>query len=74
MNACLLLRACLQKGERRLKGKELSFPVVVGTIAFYLGKKVGQRSVPGQRCRRQELGGENARQRNLHFQERNRLP
>ncbi|GAB4815007.1 hypothetical protein N2152v2_002053 [Parachlorella kessleri] len=28
-----------EHGERRLRGKELSVPIVLGTIAFYLGKK-----------------------------------
>ena len=30
----------LQRGETRLRHKEFVFPVVVGTCAFYLGKKV----------------------------------
>lgn len=30
----------LQKGERRLQSFEFVVPVVVGTAAFYLGKKV----------------------------------
>ena len=29
-----------QNGEKRLKGVELSFAVITGTIAFSLGKKV----------------------------------
>ena len=32
----------LQRGETRLRHKEFVFPVVVGTCAFYLGKKVHQ--------------------------------
>lgn len=31
---------CFQRGERRLRHKEYVYPVVVGTCAFYLGKKV----------------------------------
>ncbi len=31
---------CLQRGETRLRHREFVFPVVVGTCAFYLGKKV----------------------------------
>lgn len=38
-HAVPFLPALLQQGERRLKGKELMIPVVVGTVAFYLGKK-----------------------------------
>ena len=30
----------VQRGERRLRHKEFVYPVVVGTCAFYLGKKV----------------------------------
>ena len=33
-------RIYLQRGETRLRHKEFVFPVVVGTCAFYLGKKV----------------------------------
>ena len=32
----------LQRGETRLRHKEFVFPVVVGTCAFYLGKKVNK--------------------------------
>ena len=28
-------------GERRMKGRTIAIPVVTGTCAFYLGKKVG---------------------------------
>ena len=37
----------LQHGERRLKGKEMTIPIVLGTIAFYLGKKVPPASASG---------------------------
>ena len=30
-------------GERRMKGRTITVPVVTGTCAFYLGKKVGSR-------------------------------
>lgn len=30
----------MQKGERRLQNVELMVPIVVGTAAYYLGKKV----------------------------------
>lgn len=30
----------MQKGERRLQNVELVIPIVVGTAAYYLGKKV----------------------------------
>jgi hypothetical protein len=29
-----------QSGEKRLKGVQFSFPVITGTLAFSLGKKV----------------------------------
>lgn len=34
--------ALMQRGEKRLRHKELIIPIVVGTCAFYLGKKVRQ--------------------------------
>jgi len=35
-----LVAVCVQRGETRLRHTEFVFPVVVGTCAFYLGKKV----------------------------------
>ncbi len=29
----------LQNGERRMRNHEVVFPIVTGTVAFYLGKK-----------------------------------
>jgi hypothetical protein len=31
----------VKDGEKRMKGRTITVPVVTGTCAFYLGKKVG---------------------------------
>ena len=35
-----------KQGERRMKGRTITVPVVTGTCAFYLGKKVRRGMVP----------------------------
>lgn len=57
-DTCLFAGCLLQDGKRRMKGVSLTLPVVTGTIAFYLGKKVRQwwGGVGGRRNAELRLG------------------
>ena len=41
-----MLRMCLQNGEKRLKGVQIAVPVVTGSVAFWLAKKVLAETLP----------------------------